>query len=609
MSSAFLVEWQKHQKRLKDAERESERRSAVARHTYRGAGNDINIQLVLHQKELKDSERESMRRSSSFKHKFRGGKQDIKHQFHRKMHRMKRSSTERRKREHNTIYQKHQKHQKVLQNAKLDDRKNESRTITHDAKNYWQDINGRNADGGNSQHEHLSTMLSVSTALRENERDADNNLPTSSDCDRSLGDTSLIERISRSWKSITSPSHSMGGNDSDDHSLDLEGATLGDQMISWKSITSFSASASWLSMGNDRDQHSLRDKRFSWKPLASFSSFNHPINDIIETNDIETGCASIGSSDNETGSMEIPMMEDEADMKTLIDDDNSLNHDTNRRNANNGRLDPERYHHYDWGEIPSVKDISSGDDHSSIETTDISDGQRQGQTPLSLRGIIYSKDILPSLSNNRKDERLVTFSDGGDQEPKWRNIVGFAEDEDHPLYNWRGLTCNGYKKMNNQFLTESPCVFDIYNEAIECPFNEEHIPNSKYSKSDFYSTIYNDEADDKMILFEDEPEEYHEPFKHFMKQFVHTMGGAALTHVIAFVTKLIRKSKDSEDTRASLQMYDVNGVELMEQLAVESAATGASTAASASSNSATGAAAYMVAKAAGQAAVVAPPTQ
>jgi len=79
---SFLIEWQKKQKALKDAERDRKMNASSLLHRYRGGEHDIKDQKQ--QKALKDAERDRKMNASSLLHSYRGGEHDIKDQKQQK---------------------------------------------------------------------------------------------------------------------------------------------------------------------------------------------------------------------------------------------------------------------------------------------------------------------------------------------------------------------------------------------------------------------------------------------------------------------------------------------------------------------------------------------
>jgi hypothetical protein len=147
---ASLVEWQKQQKDLKDAERSRLRRANSFMHKYRGGEHAIKHQRQ--QMILKNAERDRIKRASIARHNYRGGEHDIKHEKQQKA--LRDAERERRKRasfarrnyrggEHDIKYQ---KEQKVLKDAERDRREDASKMMhshhggEHDIKNYERNV-------------------------------------------------------------------------------------------------------------------------------------------------------------------------------------------------------------------------------------------------------------------------------------------------------------------------------------------------------------------------------------------------------------------------------------------------------------------------------------
>ena len=77
-----MIEWQKQQKALKDAERDRKKNASSLLNNYRGGEHDIKDQKQ--QKAIKDAERKSKLNASSYLHSYRGGEHDIKDQTQQK---------------------------------------------------------------------------------------------------------------------------------------------------------------------------------------------------------------------------------------------------------------------------------------------------------------------------------------------------------------------------------------------------------------------------------------------------------------------------------------------------------------------------------------------
>lgn len=73
---SYLIEFQKQQKALKDAERDRKKKASSMLNNYRGGEDDVKEQMRL--KALKDADRDNKKKASSNLHSYKGGEHDVK---------------------------------------------------------------------------------------------------------------------------------------------------------------------------------------------------------------------------------------------------------------------------------------------------------------------------------------------------------------------------------------------------------------------------------------------------------------------------------------------------------------------------------------------------
>jgi len=133
-SMSFLIEFQKQQKALKDAERNRKKNASSMLNNYKGGEHDIKDQKQL--KVLKDAERDRKKNASSLLHNYRGGEHDIKDQKEQKA--LKDAQRDSKKNASELLHnykggehdiKKDQKEQKMLKDAERESKKNASEML------------------------------------------------------------------------------------------------------------------------------------------------------------------------------------------------------------------------------------------------------------------------------------------------------------------------------------------------------------------------------------------------------------------------------------------------------------------------------------------------
>jgi hypothetical protein len=131
---SYLIEFQKQQKALKDAERNRKKNASSMLNNYRGSEHDNKDQNQL--KVLKDAERDRKKNASSLLHNYRGGEHDIKDQKQQKA--LKDAERDSKKNASEMLHnykggehdiKKDQKQQKILKDAERESKKNASEML------------------------------------------------------------------------------------------------------------------------------------------------------------------------------------------------------------------------------------------------------------------------------------------------------------------------------------------------------------------------------------------------------------------------------------------------------------------------------------------------
>ena len=131
---SFLIEFQKQQKALKDAERDRKKNASSMLNNYKGGEHDIKDQKQL--KVLKDAERDRKKNASSLLHNYRGGEHDIKDQKQQKA--LKDAQRDSKKNASKLLHnykggehdiKKDQKEMKILKDAERESKKNASEML------------------------------------------------------------------------------------------------------------------------------------------------------------------------------------------------------------------------------------------------------------------------------------------------------------------------------------------------------------------------------------------------------------------------------------------------------------------------------------------------
>ena len=622
------LQHQKQQRALKNADRHRMERASSFTRKYRGDESDINLQHQKQQKALKDVDRQRMERAASFSRKYRGDESDINYQ-HQKLQKALKDA-DRVKMERNPApfmeaeelddnqaevskgaerigmvrmpsFLRKDRGVKIDESPLHGKEENGSESDTDTARFSLMSL-GRKMFRESSRRLSLKPRMSFSSSRNLNITNSDVDLNGDSDSVNDIdlhiydieegneGGSSTILAIDRnamydSSKEILSNTYDYKNDDSDDTYVD---STIHNGYYDWTAVSSF-----------DRDSEAEHSKSIqptiiSDEDGSSSSTFdNHGVSPSTQSPHCD--------------------YHDRDALPSDPDIDCELEHS---HHSTNSQSDSSR------GSLEGAKDRIQthvrGREANLLENDD-EEGQkseisslkihRPEAKPLSLRGIMFNTDILKPLSNSDRDgindegffdakQELsgITNINGSNsshspdishdwednQERRKRKMVQFIEDEDNRIHEWYDSADRFCHNAKNDLLKNSSGALDIYNEVIDCPWNETNNPN--YSKAEFYNSLYADEIEETSLKFEDD-----ETLDRMsVRGLLFTVGEYAVFGVLSAI-RATRNDQTPDEIFGVEEVLDVvHAAELVTDstLASSTAATSASMSAAVSSTSA-----------------------
>ncbi len=198
---------------------------------------------------------------------------------------------------------------------------------------------------------------------------------------------------------------------------------------------------------------------------------------------------------------------------------------------------------YDWSEVPSCTEsadnsheMTSDEEETVIFYDAYSHNENVESRPLSLRGVMFNSTVLdsfPKYDSNALSTNVLP-------EENLKKIVRFEEESDNRLYD---ITNPQYRHSDK---------LDIYNEALDCPFNDKDDPfQKKFTKAEFYRELYTDEMENTSV---DEIDYDSDLEDEIPRGLLYTMGGFVVSLAIGGVMKLFSALQKGENAgRVSAQ--------------------------------------------------------
>ena len=315
-------------------------------------------------------------------------------------------------------------------------------------------------------------------------------------------------------------------------------------------------------VSHERRKHAYRYSRASVRP-AMFSIIEGAMDDVSSS----TSEQSIASLDDVEEGKPLPR-----DMND--DDSNSCNHDGvqednrasnfgyfnwtdipsysessdseyNTTNDSSSQLIPlgDTQDFFDWTEVPSDTDSdfeSRDTQRSNSRATTVSKISPNPKKPPSLREMMFNSEshILEQSPRNlsASSSSLSLRSGTKSQLPEHSKLVRFSEDDENHLFDVAGPR------------NHHSDILDIYNEALDCPFNDRDDPfQKKLSKSEFYRKLYADDED----IIEYESEDDSDSDRNAARNLALTVGGFVATNAVTGVYKLCSAMRKAETGRLS----------------------------------------------------------
>lgn len=634
-------EWQRQQKALKDADRFKMKRAASFARKYRGNEADINIQHQKQQRALKNADRQRMERAASFTRKYRGDESDINIQHQKQQKALKDADRQRMERaasfsrkyrgDESDINYQHQKLQKALKDAdRVKMERNPAPFMEEDGLDNQTEVSkGPERIGMVRMPSFLrkdrGVKIDESPTNEKEENDSESDTDTRRFSLMSLGRKMFREssrRLSLKPRMSFSSSRNLNIINSD---VDLNGDSNSENDIDLQiyDIEEGNEGGSSNILAIDQNDYNNDDSDDTYVD----STIHNEYYDWTNVSSFDRNSEAEHS---------------ESIQPTIISDEDGS---SNSRIDNDGASQSPHYDYYDWDALPSDPDSDCELDHShhstksqsvssrgsqegtkdriqtDVHRNDDDEGQKSEISsleihppeakPLSLRGIMFNTDILKPLSNSDRDgindevffdakQELsgITNINGcnGSHSPdisheledkhdrKRRKIVQFIEDEDNRIHEWCDSADRFCHDAKNDLLKNSSGALDIYNEAIDCPWNETDNPN--YSKAEFYNSLYADEIEETSLKFEDDES----LDKASVRGLLFTVGELAVSGVLNAI-RAARNDQTPDELFGVEEVLDVvHAAELVTDSTVASstAATSASmSAAAVSSTSAT----------------------
>ncbi len=621
------LQHQKQQRALKNADRQRMERAASFTRKYRGDESDINLRHQKQQKALKDADRQRMERAASFSRKYRGDESDINYQ-HQKLQKALKDA-DRVQMERNPApfmeggeldnqtevpkgserigmvrmpsFLRKERSVKIDESPAHGKEEKDSESGT-DTRRFSLMSLGRKMFRESSRRLSLKPRMSFSSSRNLNIINLDVDLNGDSDSENDIdihiydieegneGGSSTILAIDRnaiddSSKAILSSTFDYKNDDSDDTYVD---STIHNEYYDWTAVSSF-------------DRNSEAEHSESIQPT------------IISDED---GSSSSRLDNRGVSSSTQSPHDDYYDWDALPSDQGSdcvlehSHHSTNSQ-SDSSRSSQEGAKDRIQTDVRGREENLLENDDEERQKTEISSLEIHPPEakPLSLRGIMFNTDILKPLSNSDTDgindegffdakQELsgitnINGSNGShspdisheledNRERKRRKIVQFIEDEDNRIHEWYDSADRFCHDAKNDLLKNSSGALDIYNEAIDCPWNETGNPN--YSKAEFYNLLYADEIEETSLKFEDD-----ESFDRIrVRGLLFTLGELAVSGVLRAI-RATRNDQTPDELFGVEEVLDVvHAAELVTDstLASSTAATSASMSAAVSSTSA-----------------------
>lgn len=168
---SYLIEFQRQQKALRDAERDRKKNASSMLNKYRGGEDDVKEQMRL--KALKDADRDNKKNAASMLNQYRGGEHDVKEQM--KLKALKDADRDNKKKASSDLHKyqsgehdvKEQMKLKALKDADRDNKKKASSNLhsyrggEHDVKEYERAVI-QEKSRGKSEHLRSSFVASPS---------------------------------------------------------------------------------------------------------------------------------------------------------------------------------------------------------------------------------------------------------------------------------------------------------------------------------------------------------------------------------------------------------------------------------------------------------------
>lgn len=520
------------------------------------------------QRRLKDADRNRMKRANSIMRKYRGGEHDIKHEM--ELERRKRSEREGRKQADSI----NRKYRAAEQDIKFN-RKRRSRKLNQPIPLFDEDENvsekfvfgsvqamaskfGNIIDGRNDIIAQTEQNNVDAENLSVTQIDLTNTATEVDEFDEFLPSTPLNRRSSLSIKSM--------------RSIFKRTSNKRNSMFSLKSIASFFSTkhldeedeiVSFVSSSSSSPTSSPKrsiDRSIGYSTMnesifeSSFGSLEAGANHIGHYD--WSNVPSFSGSDSESDSMYSSEFAKEANgiQYPQFSYDNAMTQG-----------------YFDWSAIASAAESESesremmemDSEEEEIIFHDALSHNEYGESrplSLSLRGVMFKSNILDSLPKNENS----TFSSNGAPESSRTKIVHFEEESDNRLFD---ITDPLHRHIDS---------LDIYNEALDCPLNDNDDPfQKKYTKAEFYRELYNDDMENTSLGECDYDSDLEDEIP---RGLLYTMGGFVITFAIGGITKLVsavRKGETTSRVSETAQMVVEDAIHVAEAIADSSTSAAA----------------------------------